>query len=321
MPGNNYTTVTEFVLIAFEDLHQYQILLFIVVLLIYITCVAGNIIIFLLIKLDVSLHTPMYFFISLFVISEVAFVSVIIPKFLDVLITGRNRISFAACFMQIYFGNTMGIVECYLLTVMVFDRYLAITNPLQYLVIMSQMCTKLAVFPWIVGLVTAFIPNVFTASLNFCGSNMIDHFFCDLAPLQHLSCSDPYISNILTSLAAIFVVLLPFIIIIGLYSRIIATVLKIKSVEGKRKAFSTCSSHLIVSSLFFCTCITVYVRPSGGQQDKYLAIIYTVVTPLLNPFIYTFRNKDVKRVFFRRLNVLILLMKNMMQIRTKAENC
>ncbi|KAM3920394.1 olfactory receptor 6N2-like [Leptodactylus fuscus] len=251
MANITYTSVTEFVLLAFEDLHQLRILLFIVILVIYITCIAGNIIIYLLIKLNVSLHTPMYYFISVFVILEVVFVSTTVPKLLDILITGRNRISFAACFTQLYFANTMGIVECYLLTVMVFDRYFAITNPLQYLIIMSQWCTKLAVFPWVAGSVAAFILNIFTSYLTFCGPNRIDHFYCDLAPLQHLSCSDPYISNLVTSIAAIFVGLLPFIIIIGLYTRIIATVLKIKSVEGKRKAFSTCSSHLIVSSLFF----------------------------------------------------------------------
>ncbi|KAM3920395.1 olfactory receptor 1468-like [Leptodactylus fuscus] len=190
---------------------------------------------------------------------------------------------------------------------MVFDRYLAITNPLQYLVIMSQWFTKLAVFPWIVGSVGAFVLTISTASMTFCGPNTIDHFFCDLAPLQKLACSDPYISNLVASIVTIFAALIPFMIIIGFYTHIIVTVLKIKSVEGKRKAFSTCSSHLIVSSLFFCTSITVYVKPSESQHDKFLALIYTIVIPLLNPFIYTLRNKDVKCVVFRVISNLNLL--------------
>ncbi|XP_071972544.1 olfactory receptor 10C1-like [Engystomops pustulosus] len=319
MPNTSLTTVTEFVLLAFEDLHRFQKLFFFVVLVIYITCITGNIIICLLIKLDVSLHTPMYYFIRVFVILEMLFVSIIVPKLLDILITGRNTISFFACFLQLYCANSAGIVECYLLTVMAFDRYLAITSPLQYFVIMSQWCVKLATFPWVLGLVAAFITTIFTAFLKFCGPNVIDHFFCDLAPLQNLSCSDPYISNLVTSLTTIFVVLLPFLIIIGFYAHIIITVLKIKGIEGKRKAFSTCSSHLIVSGLYYCTGIIVYVKPSDTHHDKFLALIYTILIPLLNPFIYTFRNKDVKCAFFKALNNINSLIINNMQIKIKTQ--
>ncbi|XP_077136952.1 olfactory receptor 10A4-like [Ranitomeya variabilis] len=272
-------------------------LLFVACLFIYITCIIGNMIIFLLILIDVSLHSPMYYFISRFSILEIFFVSIIVPKLLDILIAGRNRIDFVVCFFQLYCADTTGIVECYLLTVMVFDRHFAITSPLQYLIIMSHWCTRLAVFPWIVGLVAALIPTVITASLKFCGPNIIDHFFCDLAPLQNLACSDPFVSNLLTSIIAIIVVLLPFIIIIGFYIHIIITVLKIKSVQGKFKAFSTCSSHLIVASLFFSTGIIVYVSPNGSNYDKFFALIYKVVTPLLNPFIYVLRNQEVKKAF------------------------
>ncbi|KAM3918978.1 olfactory receptor 11L1-like [Leptodactylus fuscus] len=308
MEDVNRTIVTEFILLAFEDFLQFQMLLFIACLLIYITCIVGNMVIFLLIHFDAKLHTPMYYFISRFAILEIFYVSTIVPKLLDILIAGRNRISFVGCFLQLYCVDTTGLVECYLLTVMAFDRYFAITNPFQYLVIMSQWCTRLAILPWIGGSVAAFMPTIFTATLTFCGPNMIDHFFCDLTPLQNLACSDPYIGNLMTSVVAILVVVIPFTTIIGFYTHIIVTVLKIKSVEGKYKAFSTCSSHLIVSGLYFCTGIIVYVKPSGGQLDKFLALIYTVVTPMLNPFIYTFRNRDVKLAFFRvtsNLNSLI----------------
>ncbi|KAM3920396.1 olfactory receptor 5G9-like [Leptodactylus fuscus] len=320
MEDVNSTVVTEFILLAVEDFIRFQMLLFIACLLIYITCIVGNLVIFLLIHFEAKLHTPMYYFISRFSILEIVFVSTIVPKLLDILISGRNRISFVGCFLQLYCVGTTGVVECYLLTVMAFDRHFAITNPLQYLVIMSQWFTKLAVLPWVGGLVTSFIPTFFTASLKFCGPNKIDRFFCDLAPLQNLACSDPYISNLMTSLTTPFAALIPFILIIGFYTHIIVTVLKIKSVEGKRKAFSTCSSHLIVSGLFFCTTFTVYVKPSGSQHDKFLALIYTVVTPLLNPFIYTFRNKDVKLVLFRALRNSREFLKNMMQIGIKSQN-
>ncbi|KAM3918980.1 olfactory receptor 1468-like [Leptodactylus fuscus] len=276
-------------------------------------------VIFLLIHIDAKLHTPMYYFISRFAILEILFVSTIVPKLLDILISGRNRISFMGCFLQVYCADTTGIVECYLLTVMAFDRYFAITNPLQYLVSMSRWCTLLIVLPWVFGSVASFISTIFTASLTFCGPNTIDHFFCDVAPLQNLACSDAYISSLVTSIVTIFAALIPFMIIIGFYTHIIVTVLKIKSVEGKRKAFSTCSSHLIISSLFFCTAFAVYVKPSGSQNDKFLALIYTVLTPMLNPFIYTFRNKDVKLVFFRVTSNLRALIKIKMQIRAKAQ--
>ncbi|XP_069582808.1 olfactory receptor 11L1-like [Ranitomeya imitator] len=301
MENISNTIVTEFVLMAFQDILQFKILLFVVCLYIYITCIIGNMIIFSLILFDISLHSPMYYFISRFSILEIFFVSIIIPKLLDILLAGRNRISFMACFFQLYCADTTGIVECYLLTVMVFDRHFAITSPLQYLIIMSHWYTRLAVFPWIVGLVVALIPTIITASLKFCGPNIIDHFFCDLTPLQNLACSDPFVSNLVTSIAAIIVIVLPFILIIGFYTHIIIMILKIKSVEGKRKAFSTCSSHLIVSSLFFCTGITVYIKPNGNQHDKFLAFVYTIVVPLLNPFIYTFRNRDIKNVFLKLL--------------------
>ncbi|XP_071972543.1 olfactory receptor 6E1-like [Engystomops pustulosus] len=302
MSGNNQTIVTEFILLAFGDLHQFRILLFMAVLLIYMTCVSGNVIIYLLIKLDASLHTPMYYFISVFAILEIIFVSTIIPKLLDILIAGGNRISFAACFIQLYCADIAGEAECFLLIVMAFDRHLAITNPLNYFRIMSQACTMLALFPWITGIVASSILTILTASLEYCGPNIINHFFCELAPLQKLACSDSYVSSMATSFIGIIGILLLFIVIIGFYTHIIIKVMAIKTECRKRKAFSTCSSHLIVSGLFFCTCMAVYVKPTNSQHDKYLAFIYTVIVPVLNPFIYTFRNKDVKNAFKKLLS-------------------
>ncbi|XP_075048066.1 olfactory receptor 6C4-like [Mixophyes fleayi] len=302
----NKTVVEEFILLAFAELHQFQNLLFVVFLLTYITCVMGNVTIIVLVRIEPSLHATMYFFICVFSILEIIFVSVTVPRLLANLIAANNIISFKGCLTQMYVFVSLGATECYLLLVMVFDRHLAINSPLHYPAIMTHaLCIVLAVLPWIMGFSLILIPTIITARLEFCGPNRIDHFFCDFAPLQNLACSDPLISIIWTSTSAILSVVLPLIIIIGFYIHIIITVSKIKSEEGKQKAFSTCTSHLIVASLFYDTAIIVYVKPKGSHYDKYLAFMYTAFTPMVNPFIYTFRNRDVKKAFRNSVNILI----------------
>ncbi|XP_075048043.1 olfactory receptor 6C4-like [Mixophyes fleayi] len=306
MVETNKTAVKEFILLGFAELHQFQNLLFIVFLLTYFTCVMGNIAIIVIVKLEPSLHTTMYFFISVFSILEIMFVSVTVPKLLANLIAAENSISFNECFTQMYVFVSLGTTECYLLLVMVFDRHLAINNPLHYPAIMTHaLCIVLAVLPWIMGFTSILVPTIITARLEFCGPNMIDHFFCDFAPLQNLACSDPFISNISTSSTAVFNVVLSFILMIRFYIHIIMTVSKIKSEEGKQKAFSTCSSHLIVTSLYYGTALIVYAKPKGSLYGKYLAIMYTAFTPMINPFIYTFRNRGVKKAFRNSINLLI----------------
>ncbi|XP_063295444.1 olfactory receptor 6C75-like [Pelobates fuscus] len=298
MENVNRTRVTEFILAAFSSFHQFQVLLFIVVLFAYVVCIMGNSATVTLISSKSSLQTPMYFFISTFSALEIIFVTVTIPKLLANLIGVDRKISFNGCFAQLFAFNALGVTECYLLAVMGFDRDLAINNPLHYTAITTKgFCIKLAICPWIAGFTIALVPTVFTANLEFCGPNMVNHFFCDLAPLQNLTCSDPFISNVATSCAAVFATVVPFITVIGCYVDIIIAISKIKSAGGKRKAFSTCSSHLIVTSMFFGSAIVVYVNPKGSQYDKFLALVYTVFIPLLNPFIYTLRNKDVKSAF------------------------
>ncbi|XP_075700738.1 olfactory receptor 6E1-like [Rhinoderma darwinii] len=298
MQKDNKTTLIEFVLLGFSNFHEFQNFLFCAVLLAYIICVFGNITIFLLVRTESSLHTPMYFFISTFTVLEIMFVSVTVPKLLSILIHTKKTISFFGCFAQLYAFNALGETECFLLALMVFDRFLAISNPLRYSAIMSRrFCCQLAVLPWLFGFAISLFPTVETFMLDFCGPNKINHFFCDLAPLQNLACSDPFISNMTTIVAAFISIVLPFFAIVGFYIHIIYTVLKIDTKEGKTKAFSTCSSHLIVASLFYGSAIIVYVKPKGSHYDKFLALTYTVITPLLNPFIYTFRNREVKNAF------------------------
>ncbi|XP_077136933.1 olfactory receptor 6C4-like [Ranitomeya variabilis] len=294
----NRTAVNEFFLLAFSHFHSFQNVLFCAVLLAYTICVFGNITIIQLIRMEPSLHSPMYFFISIFSILDIMIVSVTIPKLMAILIQTKKTISFIGCFIQMYTFNALGETECFLLTLMVFDRYLAINSPLQYAAIMnSRFCFKLAVLSWFLGFLTSFFPTIFTFQLDFCGPNEVDHFFCDLTPLQNLACSDPFISNITTSIAAVIATVLPFFAIVGFYINIIYTVLNIDREKKKTRVFSTCSSHLIVASLAYGSAIIVYVNPKGSQYDKFFALTYTVVTPLLNPFIYTFRNREVKNAF------------------------
>ncbi|XP_068110994.1 olfactory receptor 5V1-like [Hyperolius riggenbachi] len=295
MKNINETRVKEFILLGFSNLQNLQIIIFCLVFLAYIVCVFVNIIIIYLIKMEPSLHNPMYFFISMFATSKIMFISTTIPKFLAVLMQGKQTITFIGCFVQLYVFNALGEIECFLLLLMVFDRYLALNKPLKYSAIMNtEHCTQMALFPWVAGIFLSCFPTYFTVGMEFCGPNEINHFFCDLAPLQHLACSDPFESNLVKSVTALVAIVLPFIGIVILYIHIIVTVLKIKSREGRKKAFSTCSSHLISVCLFYGTAMIVYIRPNGSQYDKYLALTYTVVTPLLNPFIYALRNRGVK---------------------------
>ncbi|CAI9623716.1 unnamed protein product [Staurois parvus] len=300
MQNANKTIVKEFLLLGFYRLQAFHNVIFIVVLLAYIICILGNISIIVLVRTHPTLQVPMYFFITTFSVLEIMFVSVTIPKLLSILSKADYSISLIGCFMQMYALNSLGETECFLLALMVLDRYLAINNPLRYATIMNNMfCCVLGALPWMAGFIISFIPVMFTVILEYCGPNEIDQFFCDLAPLQNLACSDPLISNLATMSAAISSVICPFTTIVVLYINIISIVLKINSSAGKKKAFSTCSSHLIVACLFYGTVIIVYIRPRGSHYDKFLALMYTVVTPMLNPFIYTLRNTEVKNAFIK----------------------
>ncbi|KAG8541577.1 hypothetical protein GDO81_028677 [Engystomops pustulosus] len=299
--------VTEFILLAFSELQDFQIYLFTVILLAFIFCILGNTAILALVRSKSSLHTPMYFFISDFAFLEIIFVSVTVPKLLTNLLETDRKISFTGCFAQLYAFNSFGVAECYLLAVMAFDRDFAIHKPLHYSRIMNKTtCIQLALSPWVFGFVISTTPTIFTARLEFCGPNKVKHFFCDLSAMQNLACSDPMVSNLVTSASAIFGSMLPFVIILGFYIHIIVIILKIKSMVGKQKAFSTCSSHLIVACLFYGSVVVVYGRPKGSEHDKFLALMYTVIIPFLNPFIYTLRNKDVKAAL-RKSNLLKVL--------------
>uniref|UniRef100_A0A8C3SWB0 Olfactory receptor n=1 Tax=Chelydra serpentina TaxID=8475 RepID=A0A8C3SWB0_CHESE len=294
----NETSITEFILLGFGTLPELQILLFLLFLVIYIATMAGNILIVMLVLADQHLHTPMYFFLGNLSCLETCYISTILPRMLASLLTEDRTISFTGCLTQYYFFASLAGTECLLLSVMSYDRYLAIAKPLHYSVRMSgRSCFQLAGGSWIGGFLGSSITTLSTSQLTFCGHNAIDHFFCDLIPLVKLSCNDPQLMEMLAFTLSLIFLLVPFLLTLMSYICIIATVLKIPSSTGRQKAFSTCSSHLIVVTMYYGTLLIVYMFPTTKTLrdfKKVLSVVYTVLTPLVNPLIYSLRNKEVK---------------------------
>ncbi|XP_073403007.1 olfactory receptor 6N2-like [Dendrobates tinctorius] len=271
--------------------------LFILLLMIYCGTICGNLLIITLVSTSKNLHTPMYFFISQLSISDILVISDVLPNMLHVLLNNGATISFAGCITQFYFLGASETVECFLLAVMSYDRYVAICKPLHYNVIMkSGYCVILTIICWEFGFSIVLIYMIPTAKLNYCGPNIIDHVFCDIVPLLELACSDTRIVHLEVFLLSIPVVFIPITTIVMSYTCIVFAILRIPSSTGRQKAFSTCSSHLTVVSIFFGTLFSVYVVPTKGQSStisKILSLLYTVFTPFINPIIYSLRNKDI----------------------------
>ncbi|CAI9615129.1 unnamed protein product [Staurois parvus] len=276
----------------------YNLLLFILVLFIYIVTVLGNFVIIMLVFYSKTLHSPMYFFLSQLSISDIMLTTDIAPNMLNIVLYEKTAISFPGCIIQYYFFGSIETFECFLLTVMSYDRYLAICSPLRYVSIMNPaLCIKLVLASWLLSCSIALIITVGICQLEFCGPNTIDHFYCDFNPLVELSCSDTSRVQFELTVVCFPVIVLPFLVIVISYTYIVLTMLKIPSFSGKLKSFSTCSSHLIVVFLFYGTLIAMYVLPNEGQSQmikKFMSMFYTVLTPFLNPFIYSLRNKEIK---------------------------
>ncbi|XP_044837776.1 olfactory receptor 11A1-like [Mauremys mutica] len=294
----NQTVLTEFILLGFGNLPELQILLFLLFLIIYIVTVAGNVLIIVLVVADQQLHTPMYFFLGNLSCLETCYTSTILPRMLASILTGDRTISVSGCLTQYYVFGFLAVAECCLLAVMSYDRYLAICKPLHYEALMNgRSCLQLAVGTWISSSLAADITIFLMQQLTFCGPNEIDHFFCDFIPVIKLSCSDTRMMELITTMLAAICTLPPFLLTLATYVCIITTILRMPSTTGWQKAFSTCSSHLIVVSIFYGTIMIVYMLPKTDtlrDLNKVFSVFYTVMTPMVNPLIYSLRNREVK---------------------------
>ncbi|XP_006145566.1 olfactory receptor 6C6-like [Tupaia chinensis] len=310
---NNQSKEIEFILLGFTDDPQLQFVIFIFLFLNYILSVMGNLSIILLTQLDPRLKTPMYFFLRNFSFLEISLTTVCIPRFLIAIITKNRVISYNECASQLLFFLLLGVTEFYLLAAMSFDRYVAICKPLHYPNIMSnRLCYQLVLSSWTAGFLITFPPLVLGLKLEFCASTEIDHFICDTSPVLQISCSDTHLLELISFVSAVVTLVMTFLLVILSYSYIIKTILKIPSAQKRTKAFSTCSSHMVVVSLTYGSCIFIYMKPSAKERvtlSKGVAVIYTSVAPLLNPFIYTLRNQQVKQAFKDTLQKIFFFFK------------
>uniref|UniRef100_A0A8D1RLX3 Olfactory receptor n=1 Tax=Sus scrofa TaxID=9823 RepID=A0A8D1RLX3_PIG len=310
MARGNFTLVTEFVLLGLTDDPDLQPILFVLFLGIYLITVGGNLGMLLLIRIDSRLHTPMYFFLASLSCLDLCYSTNVTPKMLINFLSEEKTISYTACLIQCYFFIAMVITEYYMLAVMAYDRYMAICNPLLYSSKMSKgVCICLIAGPYVYGFLSGLMEIMWTYRLTFCGSNVINHFYCADPPLIRLSCSDTFIKETSMFVVAGFNLSNSLLIILISYIFILIAILKMRSAEGRRKAFSTCGSHLMAVTVFYGTLFCMYVRPptdKSVEQSKVIAVFYTFVSPMLNPIIYSLRNKDVKQAFRKliRRNVL-----------------
>ncbi|XP_072506504.1 olfactory receptor 6C76-like [Notamacropus eugenii] len=304
----NQTSVTEFIFLGLTDDPDLQVLIFLFLFFTYILSMTGNLTIIALTLLDSRLKTPMYFFLRNFSFLEISFTSVSIPRFLITILTGDRTISYNFCAAQLFFFILLGTTEFFLLAAMSYDRYVAICKPLHYITIMnSKVCNQLIISSWLASFVIIFPPVIMGLQLEFCDSNVIDHFACDSSPVLMISCTDTKFLEVMSFCLAVFTLLVTLALVILSYAYILRTILRIPSAQQRKKAFSTCSSHMIVVSISYGSCIFMYVKPSakeGVTMTKGVAVLNTSVAPMLNPFIYTLRNQQVKQAFkdmFRRI--------------------
>ncbi|KAG8434316.1 hypothetical protein GDO86_012627 [Hymenochirus boettgeri] len=298
MDSWNKSTVTEFILIGFPTLYEYSPFLFPCLLLVYLLTISGNVLIFVIVRVDSRLHTPMYFFISVLSLLEICYTAVTIPRMLINILVPRKSISFNGCLLQTYFFHSLGASECYLLTAMAYDRYLAICKPLHYTTAMSaKMALRLTATCFLCGFLCPITEVVLISRLPFCGSNEIQHIFCDFPPLLSLACTDTSLNVLVDFVINSFIILVTFLCIMVSYVRIILAILKIRTSVGRMKAFSTCVSHLSIVLVFFSCIVFMYVRLTKSYSlyyDRVLAVIYSVLTPVFNLMIYSLRNKEIQ---------------------------
>nr|XP_014683664.2 olfactory receptor 6C6-like [Equus asinus] len=294
----NKSMEIEFILLGLTNDPLLQTVIFLFLFFNYILSLMGNLIIILLTMLDPHLKTPMYFFLRNFSFLEVSFTTICIPRFLISILTGNKTISYNGCATQLFFFLLLGVTEFYLLAAMSYDRYVAICKPLHYPIIMnSKMCYQLVLSSWVTGFLIIFPPLVLGLKLDFCASKTIDHFLCDTSPILQLSCTDTRFIELMAFILAVVTLVVTLLLVSLSYTYIIKTILKFPSVQQRAKAFSTCSSHMVLVSITYGSCMFMYMKPSAKERvalTKGVAVLNTSVAPLLNPFIYTLRNQQVK---------------------------
>ncbi|XP_063293549.1 olfactory receptor 5P6-like [Pelobates fuscus] len=314
----NQTSITQFLLIGFQSLNNYKILLFVLFLIIYIVILSENIVIILLISISKHLKHPMYFFLKNLAFADLLSTSNIIPNGLNIILKKGENISTTACIFQYYFHCFSGFSQSLILMVMSFDRYLAICNPLRYAAIMNvKQCLYLVSLSWFGSFILISTEIILMYQLKFCDSNIINHFFCDFAPIIELSASDTFLLSWFDFVLSLCLIFFPFIFVTVSYIYIFITIFKISSSTGKQKAFSTCSSHLAVVCTFYGTLVAVYLLPSGEQSlidNKFKSLVYIVLTPMVNPIIYCLRSKEIMGVLIKIMGKKMKINENLQTI-------
>ncbi|NP_001001425.1 olfactory receptor 1743 [Rattus norvegicus] len=295
-------TVSEFVLLGFHEIPGLHLLFFSVFIILYVSIITGNMLIAVVVVSSQRLHTPMYFFLVNLSFIEVVYTSTVVPKMLEGFVQ-EATISVAGCLLQFFVFGSLATDECFLLAVMAYDRYLAICHPLRYPLLMGpQWCLGLVLTVWLSGFMVDGLVVALMAQLRFCGPNLIDHFYCDFSPLMILACSDTGVAQVTTFVLSVVFLTVPFGLVLMSYAQIVVTVLRVPSGTRRTKAFSTCSSHLAVVSTFYGTLMVLYIVPSAVHSQllsKIIALLYTVVTPIFNPVIYTLKNQEVQQALRR----------------------
>ncbi|XP_004475932.1 olfactory receptor 6C2-like [Dasypus novemcinctus] len=306
-------TITTFILLGLTDNPQMKVLIFIFLFLTYILSLTGNLTIISLTFLDSNLKTAMYFFLQNFSFLEISFTSACIPRYLYNISTGDKTITYDGCAIQIFFTDLFAVTEFFLLATMSYDRYVAICKPLHYVTIMNKnVCRKLVLCCWTAGLLILLPPLSMGLNLEFCDSNIIDHFGCDVYPLLKISCSDTWLIEQMVIICAVLTFIMTLICVLLSYIYIVKTILQLPSAQQRKKAFSTCSSHMIVVSITYGSCIFIYVKPSSKDSvtvNKGVTVLTTSIAPMLNPFIYTLRNKQVKQAVKDSIKKIVLSLK------------
>ncbi|XP_076791082.1 olfactory receptor 13D1 [Arvicanthis niloticus] len=309
----NYSAVTEFFLMGLSQYPELQLFLFVLCLIMYLIILLGNSLLIIISVLDSRLHTPMYFFLGNLSFLDICYTSSSIPQMLIMFMSERKSISFLGCALQMVISLGLGSTECVLLAVMAYDRYAAICNPLRYPIIMNKVLyVHMAVWSWVIGSLNSLVQTVLTMVLPFCGNNVIDHLTCEILALLKLVCSDITMNVLIMTVASIVLLMIPLLLIFVSYIFILSSILKINSAEGRKKAFSTCSAHLTVVILFYGSALFMYMKPKSKYtkvSDEIIGLAYGIVTPMLNPIIYSLRNKEVKEAVKKILSKYLYLWK------------